>query len=158
MEIVAASTSGTRIIPICEFFVDMLTTALRPGEILSQVRIAPSAPGTGTAYEKLHQPASWFAIVGAAARVTLAKGGKIEDVAVGITGLGPKAYRASAVENALRGQKASDELFAEASRNASEGIEPLSDLHASADYRRAMAAVYTRRALERALARTQGKA
>ncbi len=158
VEIVAASTSGTRTIAIGEFFVDMLTTALRPGEILSQVRIAPSAPGTGTAYEKLHQPASGFAIVGAAARVTLAKGGKIEDVAVGITGLGPKAYRATAVENALRGQKASDELFAEASRNASDGVEPLSDLHASADYRRAMAAVYTRRALERALARTQGKA
>jgi len=158
VEIVAASTSGTRTIPIGEFFVDMLTTALRPGEILSQVRIAPSAPGTGTAYEKLHQPASGFAIVGAAARITLAKGGKIEDVAVGITGLGPKAYRATAVENALRDKKASEELFAEASGHASEGIEPLSDLHASADYRRSMAAVYTRRALERALAHTQGKA
>ena len=158
VEIVAASTSGTRTIPVNEFFLDMLTTALRPGEILSQVRVAPLAPRTGTAYEKLHQPASGFAIVGAAARVTLAKGGKIEDVAVGITGLGPKAFRAAAVEKALRGKKASDELLAEASRYAAQGIEPLSDLHASADYRREMAAVYTRRALERALARAQGKA
>ena len=121
VEIVAASTSGTRTIPIADFFVDMLTTALRPGEILSHVRLAPLAAGTGTAYEKLHQPASGFAIVGAAARVTLAMGGKIEDVAVGITGLGPKAYRATAVENALRGKKASEELFEEASRNASGG-------------------------------------
>jgi carbon-monoxide dehydrogenase medium subunit len=90
--------------------------------------------------------------------VTLGKGGKIEDVAVGITGLGPKAFRAAAVEKVLRGKKASDELLAEASRYVSQGIEPLSDLHASAEYRREMAAVYTRRALERALARTQGKA
>jgi carbon-monoxide dehydrogenase medium subunit len=158
VEIVAASTSGARTIPVTEFFLSMLTTALRPGEILSQVRIAPLAPQTGTAYEKLHQHASGFAIVGAAARVTLGKGGKIEDVAVGITGLGPKAFRAAAVEKVLRGKKASDELLAEASRYVSQGIEPLSDLHASAEYRREMAAVYTRRALDRALARTQGKA
>jgi aerobic carbon-monoxide dehydrogenase medium subunit len=158
VEIVAASTSSTRTIPVADFFIDMLTTALRPGEILSQVRVAPLAPETGTAYEKLHQPASGFAIVGAAARVTLAKGGIIEEVAVGITGLGPKAVRASGVEKALRGKKASDKLLADASRYAAQGVEPLSDLHASADYRREMAAVYVRRALERALARTQGKA
>ena len=58
------------------FFVDMLTTALRPGEILSQVRVAPLAPHTGTAYEKLHQPASGFAIVGVAARRHARKGRK----------------------------------------------------------------------------------
>jgi len=158
LEIVAASTAGTRTIPIAEFFVDMLTTTLRPGEILSQVRVAPLAPQTGTAYEKLHQPASGFAIVGVAARLTLRKDGTIEDVAIGVTGLGPKAFRAADVEKILRGKKASEKLFAEASRHTAEGIEPLSDLHASADYRREMVAVYTRRALERALTRAQGKA
>src|SRR5713101_5454624 len=74
-EIVAASTAGTRAIAAQGFFVDMLTT---------QLRIPLFAPRTGTAYCKLHQPASGFAIVGAAARVTLNKSGKIEDVAVGI--------------------------------------------------------------------------
>jgi len=159
-EIIAASTVGTRAIPAQGFFVDMLTTQLRPGEILSQVRIPLFAPRTGTAYCKLHQPASGFAIVGAAARVTLNKSGKIEDVAVGITGVGPKAYRAEAVEKALRGKKVAPKPPADvvkyAARHAADGVEPLADLHASAEYRREMAAVFTRRALERAIARAQG--
>lgn len=158
VEIVAASSAGTRTIPVAEFFVDMLTTTLRPGEILSQVRVAPLAPQTGTAYEKLHQPASGFAIVGVAVRLKLGAGGTIEDAAIGVTGLGPKAFRAAAAEKILRGKKASEKLFGEAARYTAQGIEPLSDLHASADYRREMAAVYTRRALERALRRAQGKA
>lgn len=156
-EIVAASSAGTRTIPATEFFVDMLTTALRPGEILTQVRVAPLGAQTGTAYEKMHQPASGFAIVGVAARLTADKDGKISDVAVGVTGLGPKAFRATEVETALRGKKASEKTFADASHSAAQGIEPLSDLHASADYRREMAAVYARRALEKAFARSQGK-
>ncbi len=155
-EIVAASTAGTRAIAAQGFFVDMLTTQLRPGEILSQVRIPLFAPRTGTAYCKLHQPASGFAIVGAAARVTLNKSGKIEDVAVGITGVGPKAYRAEAVEKPLRGKKVTPKLLADGARHAADGVEPLADLHASAEYRREMAAVFTRRALERAIARAQG--
>ena len=156
-EMVAASTAGTRTIAAREFFVDMLTTQLRPGEILSQVRIPLLAARTGTAYCKLHQPASGFAIVGVAARVTANRSGTIESVAVGITGVGPKAYRAEAVEKALRGKKATPRLLAEAARHAAKGVEPLSDLHASAEYRREMAAVFARRALERALARAQGK-
>src|SRR6266705_4477016 len=75
VEIIAASTAGARTIPVGEFFLDMLTTALRPGEILSHVRVVPLAPHTGTAYEKLHQPASGFAIVGIAARLVLGKDG-----------------------------------------------------------------------------------
>ena len=156
-EIIAASTGGTRTIPVSEYFLDMLTTALRPGEILSQVRVAPQPPHTGAAYEKLHQPASGFAIVGVAAKLTLGNGGTIEDVAIGVTGLGPKAFRAETAENTLRGKKASEKLFAEAAQHAAQGIEPLSDLHASADYRRNMAIVYARRALNRAFARAQGK-
>lgn len=156
-EIVAASTAGTRTIPANGFFVEMLTTALRAGEILSQVRIPPLAPHTGTAYEKMHQPASGFAIVGVAARLTVAKDGKIEAVGVGVTGLAPKPFRATAVEKALLGKKATDKLFTDAARHAAEGVEPLSDLHASADYRREMAAVYARRALQSAFSRAQGK-
>ena len=157
-EIVAANTGGTRTIAAREFFVDMLTTQLRPGEILTQVRIRPLAAQTGTSYCKLHQPASGFAIVGVAARVTLGKGGRVEDVAVGITGVAPKAYRAEAVEKALRGKNATPKLLSEATRGAAEGVEPLADLHASAEYRREMAVVFTRRALERAIERAQGSA
>jgi carbon-monoxide dehydrogenase medium subunit len=157
-EMIAATSAGTRSIPAKEFFVDMLTTSLRSGEILSQIRIAPREPGTGGAYEKMHQPASGFAIVGVAARLKVAKDGKIESASVGVTGLGPKAYRAEEVEKALVGKKGSEKVFAEAARFAAQGIEPLSDLHASAEYRREMAAVYARRALEKAFARAQGKA
>ena len=152
-ELVATSRSGTRTIPAAEFFVDLLTTQLRPGEILTEVRVPVLGANTGTAYKKLHQPASGFAIVGVAVRVTLGTGDKIEDVAVGITGLGAKAYRAAIVEKALSGKKITPKLILDAAAHAAQGAEPLSDIHASAEYRREMAAVYTRRALERAVER-----
>jgi aerobic carbon-monoxide dehydrogenase medium subunit len=150
-ELVATSSSGKRTIPAKDFFVDLLTTQLRPGEILTEVRVPVLGARTGTAYAKLHQPASGFAIVGAAARITLSAEGKISEVAVGITGLGAKAFRASGVEKALRGKVPDAKLLADATRRAGDGVEPLSDIHASADYRREMASVYSRRALERAL-------
>jgi len=154
-ELGAASSSGKRTIPAQGFFVDMLTTQLRPGEILAEVRVPVLGGRTGTAYAKLHQPASGFAIVGAAARVTLDRKGRVEKVAVGMTGVGSKPYRAEAVERSLRGRKVTPqgEAVAEAARHAADGIDPLSDLHASAQYRREMAAVFARRALGRALAR-----
>ncbi len=155
-EIIAASTAGARTIAAKDFFVDMLTTQLRPGEILSQVRVPLLAPRSGTAYCKLHQPASGFAIVGVAARVRIGKGNKIEEVAVGITGVGPKAYRATAVEKALKGKKPTEKALADAARSAADGVEPLSDLHASTDYRREMAVVFARRALARAVDRALG--
>jgi len=156
-ELIAATTSGTRTIPAREFFVDMLTTQLHPGEILTQIRVAPRAPRSGAAYAKLHQPASGFALVGVAARVALSPGGKIAEAAVGVTGLGPKAFRAEAVERALIGKSPSEKLLADASRHAGEGVEVLSDLHASREYRREMAAVFARRALAAALARAQAR-
>jgi len=160
-EIIAASTAGTRTIPAREFFVDMLTTQLHPGEILTQLRFAARPPHSGAAYEKLHHPASGFAIVGVAAHISLGeKGSLIERAAVGVTGLGPKAFRAEAVERALNGkpvsQNAPERLIADASRQAADGVEPLSDIHASREYRREMAKVYARRALTRALARARG--
>jgi carbon-monoxide dehydrogenase medium subunit len=156
-EMIAANTSGTRAIPARDFFVDMLTTQLQPGEILTQIRIAPRRPQSGTAYEKLHQPASGFAIVGVAANVLLGKGGKsIEQAAIGITGLAAKAFRAEAVERALAGKTISDKAIEDASRNAAQGVEPLSDLHASGEYRREMARVFTRRAIARAIEAARG--
>ncbi len=155
-ELVVASADGTRTLQATEFFVDMLTTALLPGEILTEVRVPILPPRTGTAYRKLHQPASGFALVGAAACLTLGPGGIVERVAVGLTGVGPKAYRATAVEKALAGKKASTKRLTEAARHAvPQHVEPLSDLQASAEYRKAMAIVFVRRALESALARAQ---
>jgi carbon-monoxide dehydrogenase medium subunit len=153
-ELVVQSTSGKRTIPATEFFVDLLSTQVRPGDILTEIRVPAQRSGEGAAYRKFHQPASGFATVGAAARIIASKDGKIEDIALGMTGVGSKAYRASAVEKILRGKQASGELIESACAKAAQGVEPLSDIFASAEYRRAMASVFAQRAISAALART----
>jgi len=153
-EFVLVGGRGTRTIAAKDFFLDMLTTALQAGEILTEIRFAADAPHTGSAYKKLHQPASGFAIVGVAARVRL-DGGYCAAAAVGVTGVAPKPYRAAAVERVLVGQTLDAKRIAQAAAKAAEGIEPLADLHASARYRRAMAKVFTRRALTAAFDRAR---
>ncbi len=156
-EIVATSSAGSRVIPAGEFFVDLMTTQLRPGEILTEVRIPRAGERSGAAYRKLPQPASHFALAGVAARVTLGAGEKIESAAIGITGVAVRAYRATAAEQMLIDKKATPKLLAEAAEKVTDGVDPLGDIHASAAYRRAAAAVYARRALEAAIARAGGK-
>ncbi len=152
-EIKAASERGERWIPAKEFFVDLLTTALKPDEILTAVRVPALPARAGDAYVKLPQPASGFAIVGVAARVVLNEKGAVEQVGVGVTGVGPKPYRAVAVEDVLRGKTPSAKRLEEAAAHAAEGVEANADLYASAEYRAHLARVYTRRALEKALER-----
>ncbi len=156
-EFVAASSGGNRTIPAGEFFVDLLTTQLRPDEILTEVHVANRSGRSGAAYCKLHQQASGFALVGTAARVTLEEGDRIESAAVGITGVAARAYRATAAEQALTGKRVNAKLLAEATAKVTDGIGPLGDIHASAEYRRAAAAIYARRALEAAIARAGGR-
>lgn len=156
-EMVVQSISGKRTIPAEKFFVDLLATGIRPGEILTEVRVPVRRDDEGSAYFKFHQPASGFAIVGAAARITMGKGVKIEDIALGMTGVGSKAYRATAVEKALSGKNVSEKLIAEACTKAAQGVDPLSDIFASADYRREMASVFARRAISSAIERATGK-
>ena len=145
-EMVAMSDRGERVIAAKNFFTGLMTTALRPHEILTEIRI-PKTSGAGTAYKKFHHPASGFAVVGVAAVVKL-RGGNIESAAVGITGVGVNAYRASAVEAALRGKPLS--AIAHAAGKAAGKGETLSDTYASAEYRRHLAQVFTRRALQAA--------
>jgi carbon-monoxide dehydrogenase medium subunit len=156
-ELIVASTAGTRTVPAREFFVDMLETQLRPGEILTQIRVTPAAPHSGALYAKLPQPASGFALVGVAVIVELAKNSNIERAAVGVTGVAPKPFRAEAVEKALAGKAPAEKLVAEAASHTADDLEVLSDIHASREYRREMASVFARRALQSALARAQGK-
>ncbi len=157
-EMVVQSSSGKRTIPAADFFVDLLTTQIRPGEILTEIRVPIKRAGEGVAYKKFHQPASGFAIVGAAARVIAGKAGQIEDIALGMTGVGSKAYRATAVEKSLRGKTASESLIAEACAKAAQGVDPLGDIFASAEYRREMASVFARRAITSALEKAMGRA
>ncbi len=163
-EVQAVSERGERWIPAKEFFVDLLTTALKPDEILTAVRVpalpltAAQAPRAGDVYLKLHQPASGFAVVGVAVRLVMDEERKVvEHVGVGITGVGAKAYRATGVEDVLRGKLPSARRIEDAAAHAADGVEANSDLYASADYRAHLARVYTRRALEKALERATAK-
>lgn len=146
-ELKLESEAGARTVKAEDFFVDLMTTAVKAGEILTQVALAPIPANTGFAYLKYRQPASGFAVVGAAAIVTLDRRGNCERVRVGITGLGAKAFRAKAVENALTGKAPDAANLAAAAAHAADGIDPLADIHASADFRAELARVYTRRAL-----------
>ena len=151
VSLVSAKTS--RELPIADFFVDTFTTALEPGEIVREIIVPIEDSSTGTNYQKVVQPASGFAIVGIAARIRKS-GGKITLARVGITGLSGKAFRAAGVEKALEGTAATAADIQKAAAQAAEGVDANSDLHASADYRKHLAAVYTARALAAALSRT----
>ena len=147
-QIAVTSKSGERIIPARSFFTGMFNTALRPDEIITEIRV-PKTAGAGTVYKKFAHPASGYAVVGVAV-VVRGSTSKIDDVAVGITGVAEIAYRATAAEDALRGKPAT--AIADAAKHAADNIDALGDNYASADYRRHLAQVYTRRALQEALA------
>jgi carbon-monoxide dehydrogenase medium subunit len=149
------SEAGVRNLKAEDFFVDIMTTAARPGEVLTQVSFAPVPANAGYTYIKHRQPASGFALVGVAALVTLNRRGNFDRVRVGITGLAAKAFRAKAVENVLGGKEPDINTISAAAAHATDGIDPLSDIHAPADFRAALARVYTRRAIEAATSRAR---
>ncbi len=153
-EIVARGPGGEKTYAGADFFVDILTTQLGEDEIVTQIRFPALQGRTGTSYQKFDHPASHYALTGVAASVTLGANNTIERIRVGVTGVGPKAYRAEGVEQALQG-KGADELAAAAER-AADGIDCNDDIHASAEYRAHLARVFTRRAVEAALQRAGG--
>ena len=139
---------GMREIPAEKLFRDYLTTAVGEGEIVTEVRL-PALEGYGFAYEKFMRRAEDWAMVGVCALVR-ASGGACEDVRVAFTHMGSVPIRATAVEQALRGQSLDRDAIARAAENAAEGTEPPGDLNATPDYKRHLARVLTKRALEKA--------
>lgn len=131
----------------------MLTTALAHSEVLTAIVIPPLGAGEGAAYVKYRHPASGYAIVGVAAYVKLT-GGQVSACRIAVTGAGSMAVRRSEVEQAMLGSHGGAESIAAAAR-AGEGMDIIGDLHASEEYRRAMVAVYTRRALTSAVERAR---
>ena len=146
-ELEVAGTQGRRLVAAGDFFVEMMQSAVQSNEILVEIRVP--ATGTSAAYVKFAQKASGFAIAGVAAVVD--KPGK--SVRIGITGVSSKAYRATGVEEALRGKVPTDEAILAAAEQAADGIETLNDIHASAEFRAHLAIVNCRRALEFATSR-----
>ncbi len=142
--------SGARTVKAADFFQGFYTVNLQPSEIITAISFAPMK---AAGYAKLHQRASHYAIVGVAAALDI-KGGVIQSARIGLTGATTHAVRLANVEKALAGQKASADTIKAASADAGSGVADINaDLHASADYRRAMIAVFTKRALEKALGR-----
>ena len=142
-----AGPDGSRTVSAKDFFVDILTSAVKPGEILKSIQLPATAKTV--AYVKFAQKASGFAIAGVAAIVDKARNA----VAIGVTGVAAKAYRAAGVESSLRGVELSTATIAMAAQKAADGIDPLSDIHASAEFRAHLARVQTKRALELAASR-----
>jgi aerobic carbon-monoxide dehydrogenase medium subunit len=145
-EIEVVGPKGRRTVHAGDFFVDLMQTVLAVDELITEIRVPATA--RTVAYVKTEQKASGFALAGVAV-VAGADG-----IRIGVTGIAPKAYRAAAAEQALAGQTSpSVETIALAAARVADGVEPLSDIHASASFRVHLAQVNMRRALEKALTR-----
>lgn len=152
-EVVARRRGGTRVIPARELFVTYLTTSLEPNEILTEVRWPIPPAGTGWAFVELARRHGDYALVGVAALVRLDAKGSVAEARIAFTGCGPVPVRAEDLEQALRGAQPSERVWEEAGRLAASPLEPPSDLHASSEYRKHVAAVLTARALRTAAER-----
>jgi carbon-monoxide dehydrogenase medium subunit len=144
-----AGPNGTREVGAPDLFIDYLTTAVGPGEILTEIRL-PAMDGWGHGYEKFNRRSEDWAMVGVVALVRKAGDGSCEDVRIGLTHMGLTPLRATATEQALRGQPLDAQSIARAAEQAAEGTDPPGDLNATPDYKRHLARVLTRRALEQA--------
>jgi aerobic carbon-monoxide dehydrogenase medium subunit len=142
---------GVREVAAADFFQDYLTTAVGEGEILTEIRL-PAMDGYGFGYQKFNRRQEDWAMAAVGALVKKAADGTCEDVRVGLTHMAGTPLRATAVEQALRGKPLDASSIASASELAAEGTNPPADLNASADYKRHLAKVLCRRALEQAAA------
>jgi aerobic carbon-monoxide dehydrogenase medium subunit len=148
--LLAAGPLGAREIPAGEFFVDYLTTALLPDEILTGVRVPKLGHGWGYRYEKFHRTAQAWATVGVAA-LARRSDGHVAEARIGLTNMGSVPVRARAAESAVAGAEASEAALRVAAASAADGTQPPADLHGAPDYRRHLARVLTGRALAAAV-------
>jgi len=153
--VVLTGPSGTREVPVASFFTGIFTTALKPNEVLTEIRIPVPPAGSGGAYIKLERKVGDFATAGVAAFLVL-KGGTIERAGIGLTNLGPTPIQASAAEAALVGKTPDEAAFASAGTLASSATSPNPDRRGQTDYKKEMARVLTIRALHKAAQRAGG--
>jgi carbon-monoxide dehydrogenase medium subunit len=144
------SVRGERELPVGEFLLDLLTTAIEPDELLTEVRVPAPSGRVGGTYLKLERKVGDFATVGAAVNVQM-DDGKISRAGIALTAVGTKNIRASDAESALAGAEASEATFAEAARLAAGAASPVTDVRGTAEYKRHMVEVYVRRGLARAV-------
>ena len=154
--IVATPGGGTNTVDASAFFTGMMTTALGEHDVLTAIQVPVKQSGQGMAYVKFEHPASRYAVIGAAATVTVA-GGTCTAATVAVGGLVPRPVRAASVEKALAGQPLTAENIARAAALVAQdlGDDILGDIYASAEYRKATAPVWIKRALSAAAGRTK---
>jgi carbon-monoxide dehydrogenase medium subunit len=153
-EFVVRGQSGERVIPAAEWFEGYLATSRRPDEILVEVRFPAAGPDTGAAFQEVARRHGDFAIVGLAASLSFADGA-ISDARLAFSGVADVPVRAADAEEFLAGERPSPEVFEEAARRATAGLDPPADLHGSAEYRKKIAATLVRRGLQAAAARAR---
>jgi carbon-monoxide dehydrogenase medium subunit len=153
-DLVARSVTGERIIHAADFFQGPFTTALRPDEILTEIRIAYTSRPSAGAYNKLERKVGDFATVAVAVQVEL-DGGKVSKAGIGLTAVGPTNMKATAAEKALAGKEPSDAVIAEAARLAAAAAQPKDDVRGSAEFKKDVVRVYVQRGLKTALARAK---
>jgi aerobic carbon-monoxide dehydrogenase medium subunit len=149
-EVTARGPNGERTIAAADLFQDYLTTALAPDEVITEVRL-PGLEGYGFSYQKFTRRAEDWSMVGVCALVNRGPDGTCDDVRIGLTHMSATPLRATAAENALRGGQLDEASIAAAAEQAAEGTDPPEDLNATPDYKRHLARVLTRRALEEAV-------
>jgi carbon-monoxide dehydrogenase medium subunit len=150
-KVVIRGAAGERTVDMEDFHVGPYVTAVRDGELLTEVRI-PVRPGAGSAHEKVERRAGDWAIAAASAALWV-DGGKIADAGIGLAAVGPTTVHLARAEELLRGEAPSEDLFAEAGVIATEDCSPTADGRGPVDYKRHLAGVLTTRALRRAAAR-----
>jgi aerobic carbon-monoxide dehydrogenase medium subunit len=155
-EFMAHSRSGSRTISAHNFFKGYLTTDLKEGEMLTELRIPGLPPRSGSAFVEFARREGDYALAGAAAIITMDEEGTIADARLGLCSVGPAPVRPQAAEALLRGQRPGNEAWAAAATAVVSALdEPLSDIHGSADYRRHLAGVLTKQALAVAAVRAE---
>jgi carbon-monoxide dehydrogenase medium subunit len=145
-----SGAKGERWLDVEKFFLGPMTTAIEANEILTEIHLPAAPRRSGSAYLKMPQQASGFAIVGVAVSLRLDAKGRCEDIGIGVTGLSDRPFRARVAETWLRGRKLSATSIEAAAALVVEDVEPLEDLHAAADYRAQLAQVFTGRAIQEA--------
>jgi aerobic carbon-monoxide dehydrogenase medium subunit len=155
-EVVARGPGGERVIPITDFVVDFFTNSLQPGEMVTEVRIPVPAGASGGSYQKLERKVGDYATVGVAVHLELGGDGSIAAAGIALTSVNPRNTKATAAEAVLVGNQPGADLFAEAARAAASASEPRSDVRGTAEWKRNVVEVFTRRALSAALTQAQG--
>ena len=156
-QVVATGPKGERVIPIEQFFLGLFRTALRPDEVLTEIRIPVPPARSGGAYLKLERKVGDYATAAAAAQLTLRSDGTVERVGLALTNVGPTPVKAADAEKFLTGKRPDANALVEAGQRASKAASPSADRRGSVEYKREMARVLATRALKLAVERAGGR-